>query len=129
MNLTTPALLFPAISLLLLAYTSRFLTLAQIIRGLHASKWQEDNRKAIEEQIKNLRTRLVLIKYMQVLGVSSFLLCTVSMFFLFINLNKWGIWSFGLSLLLLAASLLQSLYEVAISTRALSIHLDEVEPH
>jgi Protein of unknown function (DUF2721). len=44
-NLTTPALLFPAISLLLLAYTSRFLALAALMRELHVRyKTQPDPR-------------------------------------------------------------------------------------
>lgn len=129
MDLTTPALLFPAISLLLLAYTSRFLTLAQIIRSLKERQLEEHSIalvKPLTGQIQNLRKRLLLIKNMQVLGVLSFILCTFSMFFLFVAFTTAGIWTFGLSLLLLAASLLLSLYEVAISTDALNIHLDEV---
>jgi hypothetical protein len=36
LSLTTPALLFSAISLLLLAYTNRFLAYASVVRNLHA---------------------------------------------------------------------------------------------
>jgi hypothetical protein len=36
--ITTPALLFPAISLLMISYTARFLHLANLARSLHATK-------------------------------------------------------------------------------------------
>ena len=127
MDLTTPALLFSAISLLLLAYTSRFLTLAQIIRGLHERRMGDPEPSlALTGQIRNLRIRLKIIKYMQVLGVLSFLLCTLSMFCLFIDQQTLGMWTFGASLLLLASSLILSLIEVSISTEALKLHLDSV---
>ncbi|MBX3687714.1 MAG: DUF2721 domain-containing protein, partial [Rhodocyclaceae bacterium] len=73
MNITTPALLFPAISLLLLAYTNRFLSLAQVIRQLHSSP--ERGTPVVDRQIPGLKLRIVMIKYMQGLGVLSFLLC------------------------------------------------------
>ena len=82
MNLTTPALLFPAISLLLLAYTNRFLVLAQLIRELNQREG-ENVREMAKRQISNLRKRIVLIKTMQAFGVFSFVLCTAAMFCLF----------------------------------------------
>ncbi len=127
MQITTPALLFPAISLLLLAYTNRFLVLAQLIRQLHgARRMEEDNRHLISRQIAGLRQRVVLIKQMQVFGVVSFLLCTASMFSLFLQLEILGEIFFGLSVLSLAISLIYSLYEVSISTNALSIVLEDM---
>ena len=78
-DLTTPALLFPAISLLLLAYTNRFLTLANLIRDLHA-KYKQSRDQLIPGQIANLRYRMVLIRNMRAFGVSSLLLCVLSMF-------------------------------------------------
>ena len=68
------ALLFPAISLIMLAYTNRFLTLATIIRNFSKEE-RDDNTQA---QIKNLRLRIQLIKRMQIAGVGSFFLCVVS---------------------------------------------------
>lgn len=126
MNLTTPALLFPAISLLLLAYTNRFLVLAQLIRELK----QRDNagiEQVVKRQISNLRRRLHLIRAMQTYGVLSFLLCTLSMFLLFIERMWLGQITFGLSLATLTLSLLMSLYEVRISTRAIEIELESME--
>ncbi len=75
MELTTPALLFPAISLLLLAYTNRFLVLAQLIRQLHSSERDYFQsmvfQSMVQRQIANLRQRIALIRLMQALGVSS----------------------------------------------------------
>ncbi|MGP1386493.1 MAG: DUF2721 domain-containing protein [Thainema sp.] len=126
MQITTPALLFPAISLLLLAYTNRFLVLAQLIRQLHSFRREEDNRHLISRQIAGLRQRVSLIQQMQVFGVVSFLLCTASMFSLFLQLEQLGEIFFGLSVLSLATSLIYSLYEVSISTNALSIVLEDM---
>ena len=131
LDLTTPALLFPAISLLLLAYTNRFLTLATLIRGLH-SKYKEDPDKAILGQIRNLRLRVVLIRNMQALGVLSLLLCVVCMFLLFAKEIEIGRIIFGISLMLLIASLAVSVYEIQISIKALEIQLSDMEvkgPH
>ena len=84
MELTTPALLFPAISLLLLAYTNRFLVLAQLIRELHSSD-RDYFQSMVQRQIANLRQRIALIRLMQALGVSSFIVCTLSMLGLFVE--------------------------------------------
>jgi hypothetical protein len=125
MALTTPALLFPAISLLLLAYTNRFLVLAQLIRQLHSSE-RDYFQTIVQRQIQNLRQRIALIRLMQALGVSSFLLCTLSMFALFIQQQQLAEILFGLSLLLLVGSLLTSLYEIAISTKAIEAELEDI---
>lgn len=128
MELTTPALLFPAISLLLLAYTNRFLVLAQLIRQLH-SKEQDQVREIVIRQIANLSKRVQLVRAMQALGVLSFVACTLSMFALFVQFVVLAQWLFGLSLLLLALSLFVSLWEIAISTHAISIELEDIKNH
>jgi hypothetical protein len=125
-NLTTPALLFPAISLLLLAYTNRFLTLATLIRTLHA-KYKEDPHDVLLGQIKNLRKRVILIRNMQAFGVISLLLCVVCMFLLFANEQIAGRYTFGVSLILLIISLGLSVYEIQISVRALKLQLSDME--
>lgn len=126
MELTTPALLFPAISLLLLAYTNRFLSLAQVIRQLHAS--QDRQAPVVRRQIPGLKRRIVLIQYMQGFGVLSFLLCALSMFALFIHGETPGKVLFGASILALAVSLVLSLVEVLISTNALAVVVEDLEP-
>lgn len=126
MDLTTPALLFPAISLLLLAYTNRFLVLAQLIRKLKEMDTEEDHA-LIERQLAALRKRIVLTKRMQAFGVLSFLLCTVSMFLLFLELEPPGVVAFGISLVLLSLSLIYSLWEIQISTNAINVELENFE--
>lgn len=125
-NLTTPALLFPAISLLLLAFTNRFLTLATLIRTLHA-KYKEDPHDVLLGQIKNLRKRVILIRNMQAFGVLSLLLCVVCMFLLFANEQIAGRYTFGVSLILLIISLGLSVYEIQISVKALKLQLSDME--
>lgn len=127
-SLTTPALLFPAISLLLLAYTNRFLAIATLIRNLHR-KHQEstDYKEPLVGQIENLRTRLTLIKSMQVVGVSSFFFCVLSMLMLFQNWTALGNYLFGISMVLLLISLGISLRELQISTKALNLELSDME--
>lgn len=126
MTLTTPALLFPAISLLLLAYTNRFLTLAQLIRKL-AGEERSQHHEIAARQILLLRQRISLTKRMQVAGVLSFLLCTLSMFALFLSLELLGMVLFGASLITLSTSLVFSLWEVMISTNALNVQLQDIE--
>lgn len=128
MSLTTPALLFPAISLLLLAYTNRFLVLAQLIRKL-ADQQRERPEALAARQILSIRKRISLTKRMQLAGVFSFLLCTLSMFALFLELMLPGMWLFGASLVSLSVSLLYSLWEVLLSTDALNVQLSDIEMH
>ncbi|WP_297364679.1 DUF2721 domain-containing protein [Thauera sp.] len=125
MNLTTPALLFPAISLLLLAYTNRFLTLAQVIRQLGASP--DRAAPLVQCQLPGLTRRIALTKYMQGFGVLSFLLCALSMLALFLEAEIAGKWMFGISIVTLAVSLVLSLIEVLLSTEALSLVVRDLE--
>jgi hypothetical protein len=126
MNLTTPALLFPAISLLLLAYTNRFMVLASLIRHLQVQA-KEHRHDVFFRQMANLRTRITLIRNMQMMGVSSFILCAVAMFLVFINVTLAGQIIFGASLFLLVVSLILSLWEIAISTKAIEIALEDIQ--
>lgn len=125
-TLTTPALLFPAISLLLLAYTNRFLTLANLIRELHRS-YQAAPDPIIKAQLKSLRYRVVLIRNMQFHGVLSFFLCVLCMFVLFAGRVDLAKWIFGASLVLLMVSLALSLREVQVSIDALNLRLSDLE--
>ncbi|NQW28739.1 MAG: DUF2721 domain-containing protein [Flammeovirgaceae bacterium] len=126
-SINIPALLFPAISLLLLAYTNRFLAIAQIIRQLHGKYLQHPEKGFIVGQIKNLRRRLFLIRDMQILGVLSFFFCVLSMILIFNSEIEWGEYAFALSLILLLGSLVFSLREIQISTKALDLEMDDME--
>lgn len=125
-ELTTPALLFPAISLLLLAYSNRFLALGALIRQLK-STLTEGNYESTSLQIANLKKRVNLIIAMQAAGVTSILFCTISMIFLFAGNDAIGQISFGVSLLLMVISLVTSLWEILISSNALKIELEEMK--
>lgn len=125
-SLTTPALLFPAISLLLLAYTNRFLAIATLIRNLHRS-YLENPKSVLEGQLKNLRNRLFLIRAMQIFGVSSLFLCVLAMFFIYLKVGEWGSALFGVSLVLLLLSLFISIRELQLSTKALDLELSDME--
>lgn len=128
LSLTTPALLFPTVSLLLLAYTNRFLTLATIIRNLN-DRYHDSADKNLLAQIDNLRYRVYLIRNMQIAGVMSLLMCVVSMFALFAGWADGGTWSFGLALVLMIVSLGISLRELQISVGALDLLLTSLEEH
>jgi len=126
LTLTTPALLFSAISLLLLAYTNRFLALAQLVRNLYA-QYKQNANSILLGQIKNLRRRVHIIRYMQILGITSLLLCVLSMFLIYVGESVWAEVIFGIALLLLIASLALSVWEIQISVKALDIHLSDIE--
>ncbi len=126
-DLATPSLLFPAISLLMLAYTNRFVTLANLIRSLHAQHGSSPP-DSVRSQIDNLRHRVVLIRNMQAFGILAMLSCTLCMFVLFAGWLTVGKIIFGASILLLAISLSISLYEIQISVRALNFALSEMKP-
>jgi len=126
MDLTTPALLFPAISLLMLAYGNRFLTLGQIVRQLHPGEEAAPSLIALA-QLPSLRARITLVKWMQGLGALSFFGCAASMFALFLQQVALGRQLFGIAIVLLALSLLLSLIEILASTRALSLVLADIE--
>jgi hypothetical protein len=125
-TLTTPTLLFSAISLLFLAYTNRYLALASLIRELH-KQYKETHETIIAAQIKSLRKRIELIKYMQLLGVVSFLLCTICMFVMFLQELLIGEILFTMALLALMASLGISVMEVQKSSDALNMRLSDME--
>jgi hypothetical protein len=125
-TLTTPALLFPAISLLLLAFTNRFLAIASIIRQLHA-KYLSNPASVLTGQINNLRKRLYLIRAMQIFGVGSLFLCVLAMFLIYLKIGSTGEVVFGFSLAALLISLFISLREIQLSTKALEIELSDME--
>ncbi len=127
LSINTPALLLPAISLLMLAYTNRFLALASLIRNLHSVYKDHTNKGGVLLQIRNLRLRLRLIRLMQGFGVISLFLCVLSMFFVYEQLSAWADYTFATSLVFMLISLFLSLAEINISTKALEIELSDME--
>jgi len=125
-TITTPALLFPAISLLLLAFTNRFIALASLVRNLK-EQYVRTHSTLLMGQISNLRERLILIRNMQTLGISSMFMCVLCMFVLFAGELTIGKYLFAFSLVLLMASLALSIREIQISVNALKIELSDME--
>ena len=123
--LSTPSLLFPAISLLMLAYTNRFLGLASVVRGLHAT-WRTNREPVLLAQIHSLKKRIQIIKGMQTFGVLSIMTCVLSMALLFYGQQPAGQVAFGVSLVLMLTSLGLSLWEIQLSGRALDLQLSDV---
>ena len=128
MNLTLsiPALLFPAISLTMLAYNARYLAIAALIRQLH-KQYQETGSSSVSLQVKKLSKRLTIIKNMQATAILSFLLAVITMSLIYVQLNFWANLVFGFSLLALIISLVLSFIEVQLSTKALAIQLKDLE--
>jgi hypothetical protein len=124
-SLTTPAVLFPAVSLLLLAYTNRFLAIAGIVRSLAGRSDVECNEN-VRKQIENLSLRISLIKAMQAFGIASLFFCVVSILLLYSEIMIGGKIVFGFSLLLMMASLALSFWEIILSGVALRVELDRV---
>lgn len=126
LNLSIPALLFPAISLTMLAYNARYLAIAALIRQLH-KQFEETSAQPLKQQINQLRSRLGIIKNMQASAIVSFLLSAITMFLIYVEMQVWANVIFGISLVFLMISLVLSLLEVQLSTKALGIQLENME--
>ena len=125
-DFTTPALLLPAISLVLLAHTQRFLGLASVIRELH-DKLRLEPTQALTQQIESLTRRVMLVRNMQSLGVAGLLASVLAMLAVFAGRPVLGQTSVGIGLVLLAASLALSLREIQLSVHALRLQLGSVD--
>lgn len=126
-SLNTPALLFSAISLFMLAHTNRFLALASLIRQ-QIERYENDHDENVLKQIENFRRRLKVIKYTQIAGVVSFLCCVISMFLIFVQHPLLAEVLFGASLVMMSLSLLLALHEIFLSIGALKLELQRLKP-
>jgi hypothetical protein len=122
---STPALLFPAISLLFISYTNRFISYANLVRSLH-DRWQRDGSCVVQRQIENLRLRIGLIRNMQVAGALGLLLSVLSMVLLFFDRTVAAEVIFLLALVLTVLSMGFLVYEVSISVQALNLQLRDL---
>lgn len=126
LGLTTPAVLFSAISLIMLAYTNRFLAYASLVRELHA-RFKQSHDAVLLRQIINMKRRLRLTRAMQILGISSLLFCVVTMFLLYVEWTTIAEVVFGVALIMLILSLAISIREIQISSQALDLQLGDME--
>lgn len=126
LTLITPTFLFSAISLILLAFTNRFLAYTSLVRSLK-EKYLEDKSKVTKAQIENLKKRLRLTRLMQLYGVASLLLCVATMFLIYVGYQKVSAIIFGVALIFLIISLSLSVWEINISSNSIKIHLSDME--
>ena len=126
LTLTTPSIMFSAISLIMLAYTNRFLAYAQLVRNLK-DEFNRTRTKIAEKQLLNLTKRLYLVRSMQIFGVMSLLLCVLCTLFIYVDMQISALVTFGVALILLVVSLAISVNELLISVKALEYHLDDIK--
>ena len=126
LTIGTPVLLFSTVSLLMIAFTNRFMAISSLIRELH-TKFNQQPSDMIEAQLKNLRSRVVLIRNMQIISVASLLMSVLSMFLLFQGEEHLARWFFGSGLIFQLIALVMSAVEITISTHALQVELSDME--
>lgn len=127
LSVNIPALLFPAISLILLAYTNRFLALSNRVRMLHDKYQVIEQRHIVFGQIKNLKYRIKLVQNMQTYGVATLLSSILCMFFIFIEYQAVAKFIFAVSLITFSISIFLSLIEIRLSTKAIELELSDME--
>jgi len=125
-TITTPALLFPAISVLFLAYANRYLAISKRTRELH-SVYNKTQNFAAKKQVESLRKRIRLIIAMQLFAVMGIICCVLTMGLVFFGLQLMATYTFLVGMFLIVLSLLISMWELLISTQALNIELQDIE--
>ena len=130
MNLeyTFIAIMFPAIPLTMVMFGNRFHTTSVLIRQMHDEYIYEKVMPAkFNQQLKILKSRIVLLKRAQIAMGLSFLFNMLSVFALFFNAILPAKFFFGLCLLSIIVALIIYLYEITLSTKALQYHLLDLD--
>jgi hypothetical protein len=127
LSVNIPALLFPAISLIMLAYTNRFLALSNRVRMLHDKYQVIEQRHIVFGQIKNLKYRIKLVQNMQTYGVATLLSSILCMFFIFIEYQALAKFIFAVSLITFSISIFLSFIEIRLSTKVIELELSDME--
>lgn len=125
-SLATPALLFSAISLIMLAYTNRFVAYTQVIRNLK-DRYDKTPTDNVAAQISTLHKRLLLMRRMQRLGIGSLFICVLTMFVIYIGMLQIAAYMFAIALILLLLSLAFSVWEIQISSQSIDLLLHDME--
>ena len=124
--ITTPALLFPAIAILMLGYVNRYLGTASVIRALKKDYDTGYKRVNVVAQLKILQKRIELSRYMLEIGATALLAACLSMFLIFAEQQRGGEIAFGVSLIAMILSLFLSFYETLLSNKSLQIEIEDV---
>ena len=128
LNFWYPALLFPAIPLMMIVFGNRYSSLSKLIRDLHDRVLQEGEvRDKFTEQIELLTDRLFLVKSMQTLAGLAFIANLLTIFFRYIDVPSAAFSLFGVATILLSASILLFVIEIQKSSSALSKHISNLE--
>ena len=126
-----PALLFPAIPLMMISFGNRYTSLAALIRKIHdlivVNHLSRKNAKHYLDQIKILTQRLALVRASQSLSGVSFILNLLSIYCSYIEKYEIALDFFGFGVLVFALAILTFIYEIQLSTRALSKHLEDLK--
>ena len=127
-----PAILFPAIPLMMVNFGNRYNSLSALIRKIHdelINKKISKNDKSASRylaQMKILRQRLVLNRMMQTIASLSFLVNLMSIFFA-LKYQDYFINTFLFAVLLFSISIIIYIYELQIAVQALDKHLEDLE--
>ncbi|MDB2564845.1 DUF2721 domain-containing protein [Alphaproteobacteria bacterium] len=126
-----PALLFPAIPLMMISFGNRYTSLAALIRKIHdlivVNHLSKKNAKHYLDQIKVLTQRLALVRASQTLSGVSFILNLLSIYCSYIENYEIALNFFGFGVLVFALAILTFIYEIQLSTKALSKHLEDLK--
>ncbi len=122
-TLQTPTYVFSAISLLMIAYTSRYVAISQVIRHLSESAPGSDSR--VECQIRSLMKRVKYIRNMQITALIGFCANIMTMILIVLGIDFLIAPLFIAGLVLILVSLGICIMEIALSAQALSISLSD----
>ena len=132
LDLTTSALLFPAIPLLMITFGTRFTVVSELIRKIHdeyaADIDLDDVRaKRMLGEISALKKRLWMIQINQTLSSLSFFFNLLPMFALYMGNQNLAKTIFGIALALLMLAVVLFIIEISIAVRSLNLQLSDLD--
>ena len=132
LDLTTAALMFPAIPFLMLTFGTRFTVVSELIRKIHDEYASEINlddvrTKRMLGEISTLKKRLLMIQINQTLTSLSFFVNLLTIFALFMGHQNLSKLLFGIVLILLMLAIILFIVEIGIATKSLNLHLEDLD--
>ena len=132
LDLTTAALMFPAIPFLMLTFGTRFTVVSELIRKIHDEYAAEINlddvrTKRMLGEISTLKKRLLMIQINQTLTSLSFFVNLLTIFALFMGHQNLSKLLFGIVLILLMLAIILFVVEIGIATKSLNLHLEDLD--
>ena len=132
LDLTTAALVLPAIPFLMLTFGTRFTVVTELIRKIHdeyaANIDLDDVRaKRMLGEISTLKKRLLMIQVNQTLASLSFFVNLSTVFSLYMGNQYLAKLLFGIVLGLLMLAIILFIIEIGIATKSLNLHLSDLD--